>query len=445
MNTARKSPRPEGLFPTSKAVVAAAALGALALAPASAWTMPAGATTRLSVDSDGSEANGPSYHAHQSGNARYSVFSSDASDLVPGDTNDQTDVFWHDRYTGETRRVSVDSSGVEANGRSLAGGVSGNGKLVVFWSHATNLVDSDTNGVEDVFLHDLTTRTTLRISRGLQFMDANNISRRPTISEDGRFVAYHSAASNLVSGDTNGEADIFLYEVKTKTTTRIGQPAGAESNGDSSDARLSKNGRWVAFESHASNLVPGDTNDWIDSFLLDRKDGTLTRVSVSSEGVEGDGQSRAPRVSATGRYVTFYSLATNLVPNDTNDAFDAFVYDRKTGETERVSVASDGTQGSASSYSGGISANGRYVLITSWAPEFATGDDNETTDVFVHDRKRKTTTRVEALPNGAFSEAQTWGSGLSRNGRYVLLGTAASGLVPADTNGTDDVFLHRWR
>ncbi len=447
MKTNCSTPRPGQPFAMRACKLAAGVCvaSAITLGHTAAGAMPVGSSTRLSVASGGVEASGASYHGHMSFNGRYAVFSSDATDLVPGDTNGMTDVFWHDRHTQETRRVSVSTEGGQGDDRSLAGGVSGNGRLVVFWSSASNLAAADDNDRHDIFLHDVPSGTTTRVNLGLQRTEANGVSRWPTISDDGRWIAYNSFASNLVGGDNNGASDIFLYEVKTGTTTRVGQPAGTESDSDSGVPRLSRRGRWVSFESRATNLVPSDTNGVMDAFLLDRKDGSVTRISVSSGGDQGDAQSRLPVISARGRYVAFHSLATNLVPDDTNGAHDAFVYDRKTGETERVSVASDGAQGMMASFAGGISSNGRYVVMTSHATEFMAGDTNDSPDVFVRDRKLGTTIHLSRSPDGVPGDGASSGDAMSRNGRYVLVQSDASNIVSDDANGEPDVFLHRWR
>ncbi len=401
--------------------------------------------TRVSVSSAGEQGNDASYFGHLSKSARFVAFSSDADDLVSNDTNEKTDVFWHDRYTGQTRRVSLSTNGTEGDGRSFAGGVTKNGRVVVFWSHATNLVAGDTNGVEDVFLHDVRNGETTRINLGARGVQADGVSRSPSMSDDGRWIAYHSGASNLVPGDTNGETDIFLYAAETGLTTRVGQPADAQSDGSSLAPKVSANGRFLAFESMATNLVPSDTNGTMDAFVFDQRSGTLTRVSVSSAGEEGDSQSRTPRIAPKGRFVVYHSLATNLVAGDSNDDFDSFMHDMKTGETTRVSVSSQGVEGNGDSFASALSRNGRFVLLTSRAANLVEGDTNESADVFVHDRRHGTTTRITRGLDGQEPNADVFAKAMSANGRYVLVGTEASNLVGDDTNGEDDLFLLRSR
>jgi len=197
---------------------------------------------------------------------------------------------------------------------------------VVFESDASNLVPGDTNGRYDIFLRDRQTDTTTRLSVSSAGTQGNDSSLAPSISADGRYVVFESDASNLVPGDTNGRYDIFLRDRQTGTTTRLNvSSTGTQGNGVSGRPSISADGRYVAFNSDASNLVPGDTNGRNDIFLRDRQTGTTTRLSVSSTGVQGDGHSYDPFISADGRYVAFNSHATTLVPGDTNGKQDIFL------------------------------------------------------------------------------------------------------------------------
>jgi Tol biopolymer transport system component len=409
-------------------------------APRSAGAQSA---TRVSVASDGHEGNGPSFPGGISSNGRFVVFSSDATNLVPGDTNGMTDVFWHDRSTGETRRVSVDGAGGQANGRSFAGAVSKNGRLVVFWSHATNLVAGDTNGVEDVFLHDTVLHATTRLTMGMDGVQTNGGNRFPTMSDDGRFVAFESFATNIVPGDSNNRADIILLDRRSGQFRRIGQPPVGESNGDNLRPQITPNGRFLAFESSSSNLVPGDTNGTIDAFVVDLTRNTLACASVGDAGVIGDLQSRGPVASDNGRWVTFLSLADNLVPGDTNGQSDSFIRDTPRGPTRRVSVDSNGIQGNGGSNGGRVDPNGRFVAFSSLATNLVAGDGNGVFDVFVHDLTRGTTVRVTKAADGGETNGAT--SPIAFVGRSLFVGSVAGNLVPGDTNSTDDLFLIPWR
>jgi Tol biopolymer transport system component len=410
-----------------------------------------GGTMRVSVDSAGNQGNGDSWNTAISADGRYVAFMSGASNLVPGDTNGQLDVFVHDRGTGATSRVSVDSSGNQANAESgtpfMSAAISADGRYVAFYSGATNLVPGDTNNTSDIFVHDRETGVTERVSVDSAGVQGNSASGQfAAISGDGRFVAFDSDATNLVAGDTNGVGDVFVHDRQTGVTQRVSvDSAGNQGNGYSYDATaISADGRFVGFKSQATNLVPGDTNGAEDIFVHDRQTGVTQRVSVDSAGNQGNGWSEGPAISADGRYVAFYSLATNLVPGDTNGQWDVFVHDRQTGVTQRVSVDSAGNQGNGGSMHTAISADGRYVAFMSSATNLVPGDTNGAEDIFVHDRQTGVTQRVsvDSAGNQGNDVASVVQIGISADGRYVAFSSNATNLVPDDTNGCQDVFVH---
>ena len=369
-----------------------------------------GKTRLVSIGSGGAPANGGSYGDVISADGRYVAFESTASNLVADDTNNAGDVFVHDIETGETRRVSVSSTGAQGNVYGLSSGaaISADGRYVAFTSRASNLVADDTNGNEDIFVHDLQTGETRRVSVSSDGTQANNASFAAAISADGRYVAFDSIASNLVAGDTNIRTDVFLHDLQSGETRRVSvSSTGAQANGSTSGPSISGDGRYVAFgaESDTTNLVAGDTNDGGDVFVHDRQTGDTQRVSVSSIGAEADIASRdtraysqVPSISADGRYISFYSNAPNLVAWDTNDTTDLFVHDRQSGETRRVSVSSTGAQGNDSTFGGAISADGHYVAFTSDARNLVANDTNASTDVFVHDIVAPDVTSSDTLP-----------------------------------------------
>jgi Tol biopolymer transport system component len=306
---------------------------------------------------------------------------------VPGDRNFSDDVFVHDIQTGETERVSVDSSGVEGNGRSFYPSISADGRYVAFESSAKNLVPGDTNSDWDVFVHDRQTGVTERVSVNSRGRQGNDWSHSSSISADGRYVAFASWANNLAPGDTNRTNDVFVHDRQTGMTDRGSvNSSGVGGNSYSLHPSISADGRYVAFESLSDNLVPGDTNGISDVFVHDRETAVTERVSVDSLGGEGNNQSVGASVSGDGRYVAFSSSADNLVPGDTNGQMDVFVHDRQTGVTERLSVNSRGTEGDRDSQVPAISGNGRYMTFESLAKNLAPGDTNGLNDVFVHDR-----------------------------------------------------------
>ncbi|MEG4277599.1 calcium-binding protein, partial [Microcoleus sp. MON1_C1] len=349
----------------------------------------------VSVNSAGDRAIGDSVSPSISADGRFVAFASDASNLVPGDTNNSEDIFVRDILTNTTIGVSVDSTGNPGNNFSGNPSISADGRFVAFTSVASNLVPGDTNGYIHVFVRDLSTNTTTRISVDSAGNQGNRGSLSPSISANGRFVAFTSVATNLVPGDTNNSLDIFMRDLSTNTTTRVSvDSAGNQANNGSGDLSISADGRFVAFSSNAANLVPGDTNNNYDVFVRDLLTNTTTRVSVSSSGEQGFGDSSSPSISADGRFVAFSSSAANLVPGDTNNGDDIFVRDLSTNTTTRVSVDSAGNPGNNRSFASSISADGRRVAFSSSAANLVPGDTNNGADIFVRDLSTNTTTRV---------------------------------------------------
>jgi len=398
---------------------------------------------RVSVASDGTQGNNHSVSSSISGDGRYVAFYSSASNLIAGDTNGFNDIFVHDTQTGETTRVSVASDGTQGNSGSFFHSISADGRHVAFRSYASNLVVGDTNGWWDVFVHDTQAGATTRVSIASDGTQANygSSTSAPLISADGRYVAFRSYASNLVAGDTNGTCDIFVHDTQTSATTRVSVTSdGTQGNNANSLPSISGDGRYVAFYSSASNLVADDTNEYGDIFLHDTQTGATTRVSVASDGTQGNNHSVSSSISADGRYVAFSSSASNLVAGD-NAYSDIFVHDTQTGTTTRVSVASDGTtQSNSDSYYPSISADGRYVTFFSDASTLVAGDTNGYTDSFVHDTQTGVTTRVSVASDGTQGNGISYYPSISADGRYVTFFSRASTLVAGDTNGYDDTF-----
>jgi Tol biopolymer transport system component len=408
------------------------------------------ATTRASVATRSTQANGQSAGAAISADGRYVAFTSEGTNLVAGDTNDAQDVFVRDRTTGATTRVSISTRGTQANSSSYGpAAISANGRYVAFSSSATNLVAGDTNGTTDVFVRDRVTGTTTRVSISTRGAQANGGA--PAISADGRYVAFISSASNLVAGDTDGWQDVFVRDRISRTTTRASvATGGTQANRDSyGPAAISANGRYVAFGSSASNLVARDTNGTSDVFVRDRVSGTTTRASVAAHGTQGNRVSAQPAISANGRYVAFGSNASNLVAGDTNGIVDVFVRDRVAGATTRVDVSTRGAQTAHTdpdttledSEQPTISADGRYVAFLSGAGNLVTRDTNAARDVFVRDRVTGTTTRVSVATAGTQANQRSSEPAISSDGRYVTFFSDASNLVAGDTNGSSDVFV----
>lgn len=415
---------------------------ALAIAP----TATAAVTELASIDSGGLQGDAGSTFSALSADGRIVAFASRASNLVAADTNGADDVFVRDRLTGTTERVSVGPGGAEANGMSVAPAISGDGQVVAFVSSATNLVAGDTNGRLDVFVHDRATGLTSRVSVDTGGLEAASDSLSPSLSFDGSRVVFASSSADLVPFDTNGTFDVFLRDRALGLTTRVSvDSSGLETNGASLAPRISADGLVIAFHSSASNLVGSDVNFATDVFVHDLASGITERASVDSLGVPGNFQSTAASLSSDGRFVAFDSDSTNLVPGDMNFRTDVFVRDRLNGDTQRVSVASDGTE--ADGQSGfvdppAISADGRFVAFASGAMNLVPGDGNNFVDIFLHDRATAETTRISVADDGTEGNAPAahWPS-LSADGSVVLFASLATNLVPGDANGFQDVFV----
>ncbi len=294
--------------------------------------------------------------------------------------------------------------------------LSADGRWATFDSLAGNLVAHDDSAFQDVFLQDRTTGETVMLTNG------RGTSTASDISADGRFVLFDSFASSLVSGDTNGKGDVFVYDRDTHEIERL-----TDGDGGSYAAGISDDGRYVALYSFATDLVPDDTNNYRDVFLFDRDTDTIIRLT------NGTSSSFDPAISGDGQWVSFYSGASNLVANDKNRARDVFLYDVAGGTTTKV------TNGSAASYSGmdALSTDGRYLTFWSDAPDLVAGDDNGVQDVFVFDRTAGTTTRITRGNNHSSRPA------ISGDGQHVAFESYATNLAPGvDRNDQLDAFVY---
>jgi len=362
---------------------------------------------------------------------------------IANSANGYPEVFVQDLNTGKKTRVSVSADGKKANGGSNLSSISSNGRYVAFDSQASNLVADDSNSATDIFVRDLKTSKTERISIATDGTQANADSMLAAISPDGGYVAFSSTASNLVKNDGNGAAaDIFVRNRNTHETTRITSSEGIESDGQDDYPSISEGGHFVAFTSTATNLVPDDTNNMPDIFVYNSDTGVTTRVSVASDGAEGNAPSLIAALSHDGRYITFTSLASNLVPGDTNNSWDAFVHDRETHQTTRISVASDGAEGNADSKLPVISANGAIVAFVSQADNLVKNDTNGKADVFIHNLKNHRTTRLTTAFDGTNANGDSDYPSISDNGRFVAIESYATNLILNDTaDDRPDIFV----
>lgn len=455
--------------------------------------------SRVNVDSKGNEADQASPDPGEERvlqpaidtDGRFVAFTSWATNLVPNDNNAQSDIFVHDRLTGETSRVSIDSNGDEGSDFSQGPAISADGRYVAFTSSSS--LTPTAIGSNNVYVHDRVSGKTTHINVDAGGNGGNINSARPSISADGRFVSFSSAANNLIAGDTNSGWDIFVHdrdadndgifdEAGAIGVVRVSvSSAGAEGSG-ATDGRIpfsdiSADGRHVTFSHYFTNLVAGDGNALRDIFVHDRDvdaDGVFdeagaistTRISVSSTFVQADGQSLNPRINANGRFVVFESAAKNLESSpDFGSSNDAYVHDRDADEdgifdethagaiaTVRVSVDSAGARNNGAAIFPDISDDGRYVTYESNSTNLVADDINAVLDVFIHDRDADddgifdetnaiSTTRISLADDGSESDMSSHIPAISGNGRYIAFRSIATNLVDGDNNSAMDVFV----
>lgn len=415
--------------------------------------------TRISVDSDGNQANDTSGSPSISDDGRYIAFQSNADNLVLGDTNGTCDIFVHDRITGTTELISKSHTGGPADNCSANPVISSTGRYVTFASPAENLVDTaDTSGSPDVFLHDRDTGQTVRVSEDAIGVQGNGRSDCPCpVSGDGQVVAFSSKATNFISPYFGSQRYlVYLKDLSTGAIELVskdsdGTPANREagaSNGGSRGLDMDTAARSITFISYATNLDPRATNGRFHIFLYERDTENTAVIDLNTNGIAGSQDSTRPQLSPDGRFVAFNSQASDLITNDANGFdSDVFLYDRDTDSLELVSKSSSGTQGNERSESPSVSSDGNLVAFNSKASNLV--DDDTSTcrfprdDVFVHNRSTGVTIRVNIAEDG--SEAGPCsGSGsasISGDGRIVSFASSASNLVPDDTNGVVDIFI----
>ncbi|MBL8844088.1 MAG: PD40 domain-containing protein [Planctomycetes bacterium] len=409
--------------------------------------------TRLSNAPNGDPADRDCNSSQFSADGRWIVFTSSADNLVPNPAPFE-DVFAYDRTTGVLALISRSSSDEIGNHRSESPSISADGRFVVFSSYATNLVPGDTNGYVDVFLRDRDPDedglfdepgcTTTRVSLAADGSQGNLESSNPSMSGDGNLIVFNSRSTQLVPDDQNGQFDVFLRDLANGTLERISVGAGGvEGNNFSVGPKISADGSTVAFLSRATNLVPGDGNGFDDIFVVDLATRAVELVSVAADGGMGDAPCLAPlAISADGRVVAFTSDAANLVVDDGNGSSDLFVRERAHAVTERVSLSSDEVEGDGDSYDPALSPDGRFVGFTSVARNLVAWDGNGKSDVFRRDRQEGATLMASGSCAGLVGNDESMLPALSVDGALVTFVSRAKNLAGTDTRTSFDLFLY---
>jgi len=465
-----------------------------------------GVTVRVSVSSDGAEGTQSSSLSQISADGDRVVFRSSAPNLVRGDTNGVSDAFVHTRSTGETIRVSVATDGTQGNGSVDEVAISSDGNVVAFCSDATNLVPGDTNGVSDVFVHDLRTRETIRASVASNGNQSNGSIGNGliTLSHDGDRVAFTCDASNLAGSDNNDEPDVFLRKISAGKTIHISVNNAGEGGDDTSqfaflsdsgnyvsfqsassnfphgssghskiyvrdlitrttevvsvdegggpannlsyNSSISRDGRWVAFDSRAYNLVTPDTNNFRDIFLYDRRNSTTIRITDSPEGPQANNESLNPVISDDARAIVFNSRASNLLQVDLNSSHDIIAFYRSSASFELMTQSSAGAPLNTSAKTADLSAGGRYVSFWVDWPYLVYGDENGDADVYVRDIEPSwpmVYCPAEPSTNGCVSQIAFDGTPSASEGEGFTLScteirNGTWGLLIYSTDGSDD-------
>ncbi len=370
---------------------------------------------------------------------RYAAFFTDGHDLVPGDDagKQDDDVYLRDLQTQTTVKVSVDRNGNDTTGDSeiFPGAVSEGGRYVAFSSNARDLIaDTDTQEHDfNVFVRDIVTGSTILVSPDRDGGDANGTSGGGAITPDGRYVVFSSTASDLVGGiDLNHTYDVFVRDLEAETTTRVSVDVdGGDAAGASGCGSISDDGRYVAFESAADDLVADDTDAFTDIFLRDLVTGTTQRLSVDPQGGGPNGYSTCPKISGEGRSVAFTSFASNLVVGDGNTVGDVFVRDVPAGTTLRASVDTQGEDANGSSFDPAISEDGRYVTFYTWTTDMFEGDANaDWPEIAVRDLVAGVTIRITASLDGDGPDGWNLYPDISADGKTVIFQSGARDLVP---------------
>jgi Tol biopolymer transport system component len=401
---------------------------------------------RISVASDGTQGNYESRDPAINADGSIIAFESWASNLVMGDTNGDLDVFVHNLATSQTTRVSVNDGGVQGNGISASPSLSDDGRYVAFSSEASNFVagDYEEGGREyDIYIYDRQLQTIKRVNADNSGTGGNEDSLAPWLSADGSAVAFSSHASNLVPNDTNGDIDIFYADLLSGLITRVtagGVEAVYPPYGGIGDPVLSADGRKIFFASDAENLVPNDNNHATDVFLYNLDNDAIVRVSLGNNGEQADDNSFQVAMDRSNRFVVFGSAATTIIPDNPQYAFHLLRRDLQLGQNSLVNVADDGTPGYFA-YEPSMSADSRFIVFSSDASNLAPGDTNNASDIFLRDLVTQKTVRLSFNAEGIEGNSHSFQPRISADGRFVTFTSQASNLVTDDTNNVTDVFV----
>ena len=340
-----------------------------------------------------------------------------------------------------TTRVSIGPGGLEADQNCQPPVCSADGRFIAFATHASNLVANDTNDADDVFLLDRQSGGLTRITLGALGGELAQPSNTPRMSADASVIAF-SSWDDPVPGGMPGAPDLFAWNRASGTTVLVSVGlGGAAPSGPTVYSSVSADGRFIAFESNASNLVANDTNNSTDVFVRDLQNSTTERVSLTSSGQQASTYSRDAAISGDGRFVAFSSNA-GLVTQDTNSVIDVYVRDRTLGTLTWISKGVSAAQPNGNSQPSAISADGNWIGFTSAATNLVPNDTNARIDAFLYSRA---TSQLQRINLGVADTQANWDvslNSLSADGRFAGLWTFASNAAPLDANGVADGFVY---
>jgi Tol biopolymer transport system component len=397
-------------------------------------------TKRVSVSSAGVQTDDDSGYPQISGNGRYVVFTGESDLLSPADKNGDWDIYLRDRKAGKTEWISRGRAGTVNDDISTKPAISADGRFVVFESSASNLVAGDLLGHRDVFLRDRETGKTRRISRGIGGAEADGRSSKAAISASGRFIVFESEAGNLVPGVATPWGNIFLFDRVTGKTRLVSRGTDGTGAGGE-EPSVSDDGRYVVFwSSGAQAHVEGAVNDGLSHIFVRDMVAKQTKMVDAVGGGAGNSHAGSPVISGDGRFIAFDSHASNLGADGMPGGYDVFVANRVTGAITLVSRGLGGAVPGDQSVGSSISADGRFIAFHSWAPNLVSGDGNDRADAFVFDRKTKKTTRVSVRTNGSEILFGSSTPAISGDGRFVAF-KGWGPFVKSDTNDVDDIYV----
>lgn len=396
-----------------------------------------GLPVKISAAAAGAPGTGDSRSASVSADGRFVAFASASSDLIDGDTNGKQDIFLQDRETGTTKRVSFGAGGAQADGDSYAPYVSFDGSYILFTSKAKNLVSGDTNLNEDLFLYDTKQDAVQRVAQYVPGSEFAGSGSSYQVSADGRYVVYAGKTSGA------GTCDIWLLDRRSGKARLVARQLYIYET-FRSRLSISADGRYVAFDSFSKEIVPDDVGSnysykYRDVYLYDAALNEMKKISRAPDGTTGNNYSYYPAISADGNYVTYLSKASNIVAADTKPSLDVYVYSRQTGTNELVSLDGTGAQPGVDAYDPSISADGRYISFHTDGAYDAS--DTGRTDVYVRDRSAGTTLRVSKTAGGANADQPADRGTLSADGGTIVFETAATNMAgSADPDAYRDIY-----